>query len=73
MQSPANTVDQRRLAMQSSTTEKVKKYRKARRFIEYGLITNKENKMRRRNQRLHRAIKEGEYQESNSVRQEDNE
>ena len=62
MQSLVNTVDQRRLAMQSSTTEKVKKDHKARRFIEDAPITNKENKMRRRNQRLHRAIKEGEYQ-----------
>ena len=53
--------------MQSSTTEKVKKDRKARGFVEDGPITNKGNKMRRRNQRLHRAIKEGEYQEFNTL------
>ena len=53
--------------MQSSSIEKVKKDRKSRRFIEDAPTTNKENKMRRRNQRLHRAIKEGEYQESNTL------
>ena len=57
--------------MQSSSIEKVKKDRKARRFIEDAPTTNKENKMRRRNQRLHRAIKEGEYQESNTLDKED--
>ena len=54
--------------MQSNTTEKVRKNRKARRSEEDAPITShKLDKMRRRNQRLHRAIKEGEYQESNTL------
>lgn len=55
--------------MQGSTVERMR----SKRLKEYEEpITNRKNdKFTRRHRRLHRAIKHGEYMESNSVRQEE--
>lgn len=52
--------------MQGSTVERM---RSKRIKHEEPIQNSKNDKLTRRNRRLHRAIKHGEYMESNSVRQ----
>ena len=65
MHSLVNIAEIRRLAMLSNTTERFKRDRKIKRTFTESPV--RFNKLRRRNQRTIRAIKEGEYQESNTL------